>query len=72
MTTSSVQTWANGFGIWHARVPVTSDSREVAHRAIHRELVARDEIRPSDGHRLYIRPVADPDRIPFTVTYAER
>lgn len=68
---AAVTVWANGFGVWHARVPVTSDSRRVAQRAIRRELELRGAV--GKGYRVAIRPVSvDGDRVPGTVTYAER
>lgn len=62
-------TWADGFGIWHARVPLTPDSRNVAQRAIRRELEARGAL--GEGYRVRVRQVADAARVRGTVTYAE-
>lgn len=46
------QTWADGFGIWHASVPAGPDAARHAKRAIYGELVARGEIASSNALRV--------------------
>lgn len=82
-----VSTWANGFGIWSARVvltvPVTdtpqnlAGARAAARRAITRELSQRGAI--GEGFRIHVArvvtlpPDTDGTRRPIsTVTYKER
>lgn len=44
---SDITTWADGFGIWHATVPLTGDSAKVARRAILDELRQRGSVSAS-------------------------
>lgn len=39
---SDIHTWADGYGLWHASVPMTPDAAKVAKRAIVAELRQRD------------------------------
>lgn len=64
MSRPQVRTWADGFGLWHARVQVPEGSsvsgdydklRRAALRAIRRELTDRDECGP--GYRLAVKVV---------------
>lgn len=54
-----ITTWADGFGVWHASVPI-SDSRQrdamTARKAIHAELKLRYEAwnRPYDPSTLHV------------------
>lgn len=67
----TVHTWANGYGIWHARVPEGPSAAHIARHAIRAELKARGDV----GAGYVIRLVkADPaicDAIPGTVVYRE-
>lgn len=38
---ANVRTWADGFGVWHAAVPVSDQSVSVARELIRDELMAR-------------------------------
>jgi hypothetical protein len=38
----SIHTWADGYDVWHARVPDTADAAKVARRAILDELYLRE------------------------------
>lgn len=37
-----ITTWADGYGLWHARVPNTADSEQIAKHAIMSELCQRE------------------------------
>lgn len=70
-----VTTWANGFGIWHARVPYTDDAEKAARAAIRTELAARGAV--GKGYRVRVRYVPTGpgyvhDYVVGTVVYAER
>ena len=83
MARNSVTTWANGYGIWHAKVKLgvatpsdglNSDSlRATARRAIRRELKERDAY--SGNYRVRIEVVANElgaDNRLYSITYAEK
>ena len=62
----SAQVWADGFGVWHARVPATPHRHEMtAYRAIRSELETRQSA-PVPGFALEL--VADDG---VTLTYRE-
>lgn len=74
-TTTNVHTWADGFGLWYARVPVDfSDQESVksaparARRAIRRELSDRDALGP--GYRMNLKWVTE-DLDGGTTTFRE-
>jgi hypothetical protein len=71
----SVTTWANGYGVWHARVPHTDDAEKSARAAIRTEIVARDSVRKGYRVRLQYVPTGPGhayDYVVNTVVYAER
>jgi hypothetical protein len=65
-----VTTWANGFGVWHARVPAECVSPLIAARR-----ALRDEIVPRDAHAhrdVWMHPVRVPELDePGTIVYRE-
>ena len=67
----SVTTWANGYGVWHARVPATSDAHSVARRAIQREITARESTSLNYQTRVVLAE-DDFNPQPGTVVYRER
>ena len=83
MMKNKIETWADGFGVWHAKVTLAivtpSDTlpidnvRRVARRAIKRELVPRGEC--SSDYRVEIQldkcDLGADNRI-YSVTFVER
>lgn len=69
----TASTWANGFGVWHSRVPVGPSAAHIARAAIRKELTERGEIGPGP---LYLKRVPTGpgeviDAVPGTVVYRE-
>ena len=44
---SDITTWADGYGVWHARVPNRPDAHKAAKRAVLRELRQREKLTPA-------------------------
>lgn len=70
----TITTWANGFGVWHARVPAGARAQDIARAAIREELVARGAM----GDRFMLRvkklrtgPAQIHSTIAGTVVYSE-
>lgn len=71
-TDPKVSTWANGFGIWHARVPANCISPLIAaRRALRDELNSREA--PREVRReIWLKPIRVPELdTPFTIVYRE-
>lgn len=68
----SVTTWANGFGVWHARVPYTDDAAKLARSAIRTELRDRGETGRVRVRYVPTGPGYVHDYVVGTVVYAER
>jgi hypothetical protein len=59
---ANVQTWANGFGVWHVRVSRTAASPLIAaRRALRDELTARESRSAPVGRQVYMRPERVPE-----------
>lgn len=64
-----VHTWANGFGVWHARINADTDNAPVkAGKAIREELIARGDV--GRFSPVNIERVEELD-LPGTVVYRE-
>ena len=85
MMKNKVVTWADGFGVWHARVELAiatpSDSlnidnvRRVARRAIKRELMARQSLESLYGYKTKIevdKTDLGADNRLYSITFVER
>jgi hypothetical protein len=71
---TQAEVWADGFGVWHARVPRTDDKpRYAAFQSIRAELVARGDIGPmlTDTHGMSIMRVKELDRGTDSLVFAE-
>ena len=82
MTKNKIETWADGYGVWHAKVTLAiatpSDTlpidnvRRVARRAIRREVEARQMV--GDGYRFRIgidKTVLGADNRFYSITFKE-
>jgi len=70
----SVTTWANGFGVWHARVPYLDNAEKVARAAIRTQL--RDSVGWTSPSRVRVQYVPTGpghayDYVVGTVVYRE-
>ena len=65
---SDITTWADGYGVWHARVPNGPDAHKAAKRAILRELRQREKLTPA--YSVAVRCI-EADPYADTVTYVE-
>lgn len=66
-------TWADGFGVWHARVTTTPDAPQVALAAIVHELEIRGDLYDHDASMIGVT-LADPKLYtygPDTAVYVE-
>lgn len=62
MTRPNVTTWANGFGVWHARVSRHAASPLIAaRRALRDELQARESASAPVAREVWMRPIRAPD-----------
>ncbi len=70
MMTTRVHTWADGFGIWHASVPLTASPKQDAQKA-RRAIIAelRERVHELDPRRVQV----ELERVTAhgTVTYRE-
>jgi len=64
-----IDTWADGYGRWHARVPQGPDSAEVARTAIVEQLAQRERNLAPDSIQVETDPIAEPQ--PGTAVYRE-
>lgn len=56
----NVRAWADGFGVWHASVPVVGtvgEQEQAARKAIRSEMEARGEV--GKGHRIRLHRVGE-------------
>jgi len=80
-----IETWADGFGVWHAKVHLAiatpSDGlnidnvRRVARRAIKRELMARQSLESLYGYKTKIeidKTDLGADNRLYSITFVER
>jgi hypothetical protein len=70
---ANVTTWANGFGVWHVRVPRGAASPLIAaRRALRDELTARESPSMPVAREIYMHPERVPDLdTADTVVYRE-
>lgn len=66
-----IHTWSNGFGEWHARVPVGEDSCENAWDAIAEQLLEREVSHAVIQSRMSVVIVDIFADVPGTVVYKE-
>ena len=85
MKKNKVETWADGYGVWHAKVTLAiatpSDTlnidnvRRVARRAIKRELMARQSLESLYGYKTKIgidKTDLGADNRLYSITFVER
>jgi uncharacterized lipoprotein YmbA len=73
MSRATAHTWANGFGVWHARVSRTAASPLIAaRRALRDELQARESRSAPVDREIWMRPVRVPEHdTADTIVYRE-